>query len=261
VVGPATSTINAIAKYSNTTGNAILNSSVLIDNSNNVSGVKNFTSVGALNNTGSMANNGSFANYGSLSNTGEFINYGSFTNSENMTIDINTLHVDSTGNRVGIGTTTPDGSAILDLTSTSKGLLLSRMTSAQRDAIISPADGLMIYNSTTNSFDGRAGGAWKPVGAVPSVNDQTGTSYTITSSDCGSNVSLNNASAISVFVPVLAPGCEIDLVQTGAGQITVSGSGITVGNSFGLFKTRAQYSVVTVKMMSASLAVLVGDLN
>ncbi|MBL4753118.1 MAG: tail fiber domain-containing protein, partial [Flavobacteriales bacterium] len=47
--------------------------------------------------------------------------------------------------QVGIGTTTPDASAILDLTSTTKGMLISRVTMVQRNAIVSPAAGLMIY--------------------------------------------------------------------------------------------------------------------
>lgn len=46
---------------------------------------------------------------------------------------------------VGIGTTKPDNSALLDLTSTSKGLLIPRMTLAQRANIKSPATGLMVY--------------------------------------------------------------------------------------------------------------------
>lgn len=48
---------------------------------------------------------------------------------------------------VGIGTLEPDPSALLDLTSTIKGLLLPRMTTAQREAITNPATGLLIYNT------------------------------------------------------------------------------------------------------------------
>jgi Flp pilus assembly pilin Flp len=47
--------------------------------------------------------------------------------------------------QVGIGTTTPDSSSILDLTSTSKGLLPPRMTAWQRNTISSPVAGLMIW--------------------------------------------------------------------------------------------------------------------
>lgn len=47
--------------------------------------------------------------------------------------------------QVGIGTTTPDPSAALDISSTDGGLLLPRMNIAQRDAIVTPATGLLIY--------------------------------------------------------------------------------------------------------------------
>jgi hypothetical protein len=47
--------------------------------------------------------------------------------------------------QVGIGTTTPDASSILDISSTTGGLLLPRMNTLQRDAINSPAVGLLIY--------------------------------------------------------------------------------------------------------------------
>jgi len=46
---------------------------------------------------------------------------------------------------VGIGTDKPDSSAMLDVTSTNKGFLPPRMTEAQRNAIVSPAPGLMMW--------------------------------------------------------------------------------------------------------------------
>jgi len=48
---------------------------------------------------------------------------------------------------VGIGTATPNASAQLDVSSTSKGLLAPRMTQAQRNAILSPAPGLLVYQT------------------------------------------------------------------------------------------------------------------
>lgn len=68
-----------------------------------------------------------------------------------------------TAQNVGIGTTTPNSSALLDITSTTKGLLMPRMTTAQRNAIVSPADGLLIYNTTTDELNQRQNGAWKTV--------------------------------------------------------------------------------------------------
>ena len=49
--------------------------------------------------------------------------------------------------KVGIGTTSPDASAILDIASTSKGVVFPRMTSAQRTSISSPTTGLIVYQT------------------------------------------------------------------------------------------------------------------
>lgn len=55
--------------------------------------------------------------------------------------------------QVGIGIETPDPSSILHLESTNGGLLLPRLTTTQRDAIVSPAKGLTIYNTVTNGLE------------------------------------------------------------------------------------------------------------
>lgn len=62
------------------------------------------------------------------------------------------FYVDNTNNNVGIGNTTPEVSAKLELSSTTQGFLFPRMTSAQRLAIGSPATGLMVYQ--TDSREG-----------------------------------------------------------------------------------------------------------
>lgn len=65
---------------------------------------------------------------------------------------------------VGIGTTSPNASALLDITSTTKGMLAPRMTKVQRDAIASPATGLLIYQTnSTPGFYFYNGSAWTQV--------------------------------------------------------------------------------------------------
>ena len=54
--------------------------------------------------------------------------------------------------QIGMGTTNPDASSILEIKSTNKGMLTPRMTSVQRTAISSPANGLLVYDITENSF-------------------------------------------------------------------------------------------------------------
>ena len=53
----------------------------------------------------------------------------------------------SQNDNVGIGTTTPNASALLDLVSTNKGFLAPRMTEAQKNAIASPATGLIVFQT------------------------------------------------------------------------------------------------------------------
>jgi hypothetical protein len=64
------------------------------------------------------------------------------------------------GISAGLGTITPDASALLDLTSTTQGFLSPRMTTIQRDAIITPVNALLIYNTTTLSFNYYNGLTW-----------------------------------------------------------------------------------------------------
>ena len=64
------------------------------------------------------------------------------------------------GLSVSIGSATPPVSALLNLTSTTKGLLQPRMTTVERDAISSPAEGLRIYNTTTKKENFYNGTIW-----------------------------------------------------------------------------------------------------
>lgn len=64
---------------------------------------------------------------------------------------------------IGIGTSIPNTSAILDVTSTTKGMLPPRMTTTQRDAISTPAEGLIIYDSTKKNISYRDNTQWNYV--------------------------------------------------------------------------------------------------
>jgi len=66
------------------------------------------------------------------------------------------------GCQVGIGTNSPDASSILEMTSTSQGVLVPKMTTIQRDAIASPANGLMVFVTTDSSFYYNAGSLATP---------------------------------------------------------------------------------------------------
>jgi len=61
---------------------------------------------------------------------------------------------------IGIGTDSPDPSALLELKSTAKGLLIPRLTTAQRQAIANPAKGLMVYDTDADQFYYNDGSVW-----------------------------------------------------------------------------------------------------
>jgi hypothetical protein len=73
-----------------------------------------------------------------------------------------TLHLYS--QNIGINTTgsLPDTSAMLDIVSSTRGLLIPRLTTAQRNSIALPANGLMIYNTTTNTVQYNSGTTGAP---------------------------------------------------------------------------------------------------
>jgi trimeric autotransporter adhesin len=73
---------------------------------------------------------------------------------------------------VGVGTNSPNSSSILEVKSTTKGFLPPRMTRTQRDAIASPAQGLLIYQTdNTKGLYQYDGTSWKIVNQVRGLND------------------------------------------------------------------------------------------
>ena len=68
------------------------------------------------------------------------------------------------GGGIGVGTSSPDSSAIFDFESTTKGILAPRMTTAQRDAIVLPAEGLLVYNTDDHRLEHYSNGSWAVAG-------------------------------------------------------------------------------------------------
>jgi hypothetical protein len=66
---------------------------------------------------------------------------------------INGTNFFNNGGSIGVGTTTPNPSAILEVNSTTHGMLAPRMTTQQRNAIINPADGLIIFNTSSGCLN------------------------------------------------------------------------------------------------------------
>jgi hypothetical protein len=101
--------------------------------------------------------------------------------------------------------------------------------------------------------------------AMVAINAQTGTTYTAVLADDGKLITCDNASAIAFTIPTNASvafgiGTQINIMQLGAGQITISGAGVTLRSSGSKLKTYGQYAVVTCCKIATDTWVIVGNL-
>ena len=126
-----------------------------------------------------------------------------------FTILITLISVCTIRAQVGIGTTSPASGAMLDINSTTSGLLIPRVTQTQRDAIGSPSTGLLIYQTdNTPGFYFYNGTAWTGLGAdnlgnhIASQNIQLG-SFSISGDgdNEGIYVDANGNMAVGISTP------------------------------------------------------------
>ena len=185
--------------------------------------------------------------------------------------------------QTGIGTTTPNASAKLEVTATDKGFLLPRMTAAQRSAIVSPANGLLVYQtdasigfyvntgtsaspvwtrvnmdwtrsgndisyttgnvSTTGNLTGGNVASSKLSGFVANVSSEA-SSRTIALGDNG--MTLKCTAGVTLTLPAvgtLPEGFNCMVMQHSSNQVSFSG---TFSNRNSFTKTAGQYAIATV---------------
>ena len=150
--------------------------------------------------------------------------------------------------QIGIGTNTPDASAKLDVMSTNKGFLPPRMTATQRDAIATPAAGLIVWCSNccsygevqvfngvawTNMIGGAACAATPSLAATSTITDiaaTTATSGGNITSDGGASVSVRGVCWSTTANPTTANSKTTD--GTGAGAFTSAITGLTAATLY-----------------------------
>jgi hypothetical protein len=97
------------------------------------------------------------------------------------------------------------------------------------------------------------------------INAQTGTTYTLVLTDDSKLVTLSNAAAITLTVPTNASvafpiGCQIDLVQLGAGAVTVGGASVTINSKDSNLTINGQYVGASLVKIATDTWLLLGDL-
>jgi len=124
--------------------------------------------------------------------------------------------------QVGISSTsiTPHSSSILELRSTTLGFLPPRMTTTERDAIASPANGLVIYNTTINLLNFYNGSSWQITGggniSSVSITSANGVSSTVANATTPAiSLTLGAITPTSVTASGLVTGSNLSGINTG----------------------------------------------
>ncbi len=196
--------------------------------------------------------------------------------------------------QTGIGTTTPNASAKLDVSSSTQGFMPPRVALTASN-VFSPitgtaasAAGLIVYNTNTagtapnNVTPGYYfwnGSAWiNMIGSTTSstitgngttstianfssvINEQTA-NYTLLNTDNGEIVVINSSNPTTITVPSLSVGFNCLIVQRGTGQVTLSALGVTIFNRYGFTKTAGQHSILTLVCIASGIYIASGDMT
>jgi hypothetical protein len=177
--------------------------------------------------------------------------------------------------QTGIGTTTPNASAKLDVTATDRGFLPPRVALTASN-VFSPitgtssaAAGLLIYNTATsgtvpnNVVPGYYfwnGTAWIQISNGLIVDASKSSNFSVAAADNNKLFLINSSTSVTVTVPSGLPiGFACQFIQTGAGAvILLGGSGVTLNSANGL-TSRAANSAVGLVLSSSTVGYVFGD--
>ena len=200
--------------------------------------------AGATGATGPQGNTGAQGIQGPIGITGNTGATGATGAAGASPLTLNGADAVFTTGSLGLGISPPDASALLDLSSTTKGFLPPRMTAANRGAIVSPVAGLVIYQT-----DGTAGlyqfngATWSQVGAG-SVTGVTGTAPVVSSGS--STPAISMAKATGSVDGYLAATDFATFAAKGSGTVTsvatsgpLTGGTITGTGTLGITKATA----------------------
>jgi hypothetical protein len=119
-------------------------------------------------------------------------------------------------NKIVIGTDASNASAVLDVNSNSKGVLMPKLTDSERDAILQPAEGLLIFNVTSKNFNVYKNGNWFEWQASNCVPQPT-------TSNAGSDqAGLTTSASLSANAPVHGTGSWSIISGTGGNIATAN---------------------------------------
>ena len=157
---------------------------------------------------------------------------------KNVTLIILLVITSSLYAQVGIGTTNVDPSAILHIESTEGGVLYPSMNTSERNVLALPANGLVIYNTDTDTFDCNRGTPatpnWTSINNKLTVSSYSGQSAKYSNLNVTTNVNPTNAIDLPVF--------ETEEWNDNSSLFSVATNSITIGES-GRYKININVSI------------------
>lgn len=196
--------------------------------------------------------------------------------------------------QTGIGTTSPNPSAKLEVASNSQGFLPPRVALTASNTF-SPivgtaanATGLVVYNTNTAGtapnnvvpgyyfWNGTAwinligsttassltgNGTTSTITNFSSVINEQSSGFTLGNADNGKIIVINSSSAQTITVPSLSVGFNCMIVQRGTGQVTIAASGVAINNRYGFNKTAGQHSILTLVCIASGIYISSGDMT
>lgn len=167
--------------------------------------------------------------------------------------------------QIGIGTILPNLTSGLDISSSSKGVLMPRLTTLQRNAITAPTQSLTVFDTDVNIYYyySSTNASWTPINVCSVKNIPTGGIYILKENDNGRILDFTSFSSITVQVPSTLPvGYQVSITQAGLGGISFVGTGgMIVNNRYGATKAGGRWAKMGIEVKSAASCVLSGDVK
>lgn len=151
---------------------------------------------------------------------------------------------------IGIGTATPNSKAALDISSTSKGLLIPSMTGAQRTAIASPPNGLMVYDTDINQFYHYDGTAWRKIINSTYWNQSTSRNWVYNSTD-----------SVGIGTSVPAQRLDVNGNIRSRDNLLADGNVIATGNAAAANLSTSGNMTAAGNIAAAGTSLLIGDVT
>ncbi len=148
---------------------------------------------------------------------------------------------------------TPDANQLIQI---------HEVTNVEMNAITSPIEGSIVYNTEEKRIYQYDGGNWlEIVVTTPTIKALT-SSYTLTALDNGKVLTINSVGTTTLTIPSGLPiGFNISLYQIGNGKITIVGSGTTVKNRLQRFTTAGLDAGVGIVCTAVNVFYVTGDLK